>query len=252
MSIIFFVIQERTSFSGFPLHQSMKMCRWWVSVIYTHFMYEFLMMLAQRFDACPVLSCPYVTQPVWGIMYNGWDIWNKKRPIGSRKSGTTLEKPYLFCQLKKTNKQNNVMETHNQKLMHIDETKLWKFKFWTSKYSFGEEVHVSPDEQTEIVFEPIWKKKKNHRRLTRTWVLFIKAEEPHKSLCLAFEGTQTEVTQSENSAALKRHNFIPLVITVIQGSGAWSYIVQFPLSNQQCCIQVTWEKQLLWYWYRNL
>ncbi len=70
---------------------------------------------------------------------------NKKQPYRKTK--------IYFSHLKN----NNVIETHKQKVMHTGEPKMWKYTLWTYKYSFGEEVHVSPDGQTQIVFDPIWK-----------------------------------------------------------------------------------------------
>lgn len=56
-------------FSVFLLYRCSALRSWWVfvKVIYTHFMYEFLMMLAEWFEPC--LYIPQ--QPVRWIMYNG-------------------------------------------------------------------------------------------------------------------------------------------------------------------------------------
>lgn len=56
-----------------------------------------------------------------------------------------------------------------------------------------------------------------------------------KSPYLAFEGKQN--TKKKKISCIERHqsHFTPriiiIIITVIQCWGAWSYIVQFPLSN---------------------
>lgn len=54
-------------------------------------------------------------------------------------------------------KEKKLWKTHNQKWMHIKETDIWKYTLWTYKYSFGEGCFVSPEEQTDKVFGPVWK-----------------------------------------------------------------------------------------------
>lgn len=63
------------------------------------------------------------------------------------------------------------METHNQ-TAHRGH-KYENIHYITCKYSFGEEVHSSPVEQTETVFVPIWEKTSKPNRTKNTEDLFL-------------------------------------------------------------------------------
>lgn len=79
------------------------------------------------------------------------------RGDGTRKTRNTLRKrKNLFPELKK------VLWKPITRL-HTEDTNM-KIYITACKYSFGEEVHISPVKQTETVFVPIWEKK--HQRLT--------------------------------------------------------------------------------------
>ena len=75
--------RKNTTPEGFRRQQgsTLRSCRVFVKVIYTHFMYEFLMMLTERFDACL-----HIRQPP-----DGWCIIDEVLVIESNQQET--EKP---------------------------------------------------------------------------------------------------------------------------------------------------------------
>lgn len=85
------------------------------------------------YDACRAVWCPSSHQTAaWRMMYNRWGSSNRKEPAGNRKKQKTLfRKTDLFFS---NEKKNNVMEIHNEKLMHIEETEMWKYTLWIYKY----------------------------------------------------------------------------------------------------------------------
>lgn len=67
--------------------------------------------------------------------------------------------------------------------MHTEETEIYiKIYITVYKNSFGEEVHVSPEEQTKIVFVPILKEK--HQRL----IVKKKKQQPPVNFSFLYKG----------------------------------------------------------------